>query len=297
MNPETNIVDPAMLAQKYVDAVREEITRDSLKIRVLGLIATKDKPSLAYARATKKKFDNVGIDYDLQHIERLDLEKAILEANEDHTIHGIFVYYPVFHNQQDDYLRNQVDYRKDIEAGSIYWTQKLYTNDRHANKDSTQKALLPCTPLAIVKLLTEIGRYAEDIERPINDKTVTIFNRSEVIGRPLAMMMSNDGARVYSFDINGPLLFKDAVPEETNITRTQALMESDIIITGVPSADFKKISTSEFRDGTLCINFSSISNFAEDVLEHTDVFIPRVGPMTVAMCIRNTLRLYRNFHE
>lgn len=297
MKPGTNIVDPASLAQKHVDAVREEITRDALKIRVLGLIATKDKPSLAYARATKKKFDNVGIDYDLQHIERLDLENAILDANADHTVHGIFVYYPVFHNQQDDYLRNQVDFRKDIEAGSIYWTQKLYTNDRHANKDSTQKALLPCTPLAIVKLLTEIGRYAEDIERPINDKTVTIFNRSEVIGRPLAMMMSNDGARVYSFDINGPLLFKDAVPEETEITRTQALMESDIIITGVPSADFKKISTSEFRDGTLCINFSSISNFAEDVSEHTDVFIPRVGPMTVAMCIRNTLRLYRNFHE
>jgi 5,10-methylene-tetrahydrofolate dehydrogenase/methenyl tetrahydrofolate cyclohydrolase len=33
------------------------------------------------------------------------------------------------------------------------------------------------------------------------------------------------------------------------------------------------------------------------VQEHTDVFIPRVGPMTVAMCIRNTLRLYRNLHE
>lgn len=297
MSPNTNIVDPARLAQKYVDAVREEIGKDSLKISVLGLIATKDKPSLTYALATKKKFDNVGINYDLRHVERLDLEKTILEANKDDTIHGVFVYYPVFHNQQDDYLRNQVDYKKDIEAGSIHWTQKLYTNDRHANKSTAQKALLPCTPLAIVKLLTEIGRYAEDIERPINDKTVTIFNRSEVIGRPLAMMMSNDGARVYSFDINGPLLFRDAIPEETDITRAQALMESDIIITGVPSTEFKKISTSEFRDGTLCINFSSITNFEEDMLEHTDVFIPRVGPMTVAMCIRNTLRLYRNFHE
>ena len=47
-----NIVDPARLAQKYIDAVREEISSDSLKIHVLGLIATKDKPSLAYAGAT-----------------------------------------------------------------------------------------------------------------------------------------------------------------------------------------------------------------------------------------------------
>ena len=291
------IVDPAAVAQKYIDAIREKISAQNLSIRVLGLIATDDKPSLAYARATQKKFDSVGISYDLRHVERLELEEAIYSANDNADTHGIFIYFPVFHNQQDDYLRNQVNYRKDIEAGSLYWTQKLYSNDRLANKNTTKKALLPCTPLAIVKLLTEINRYVGKDSRPLDNQTVTIFNRSEVIGRPLAMMMSNDGAKVYSFDINGPLLFINAEPKETIVTRSEALAESDIVITGVPSTEFSMIEAKEIRDGAICVNFSSVSNFADDVSTRTDVFIPRIGPMTVAMCMRNTLRLYHNFHE
>ena len=43
--------------------------------------------------------------------------------------------------------------------------------------------------------------------RPLEGRTVAIFNRSEVVGRPLASMMAHDGARVFSFDVGGPLLF------------------------------------------------------------------------------------------
>ncbi len=146
-------------------------------------------------------------------------------------------------------------------------------------------------------MLTEIGIYATDVERPIENRRVTIFNRSEVNGRPLAVMMSNDGALVYSFDVNGPLLFKDAKPQEIDITRAEALAVSDIVITGVPSRSFQKIRCDEIRQGTVCINFSSYPNFEDDINTHTDIYIPRVGPMTVAMCMRNTVRIYRNFHQ
>ena len=147
-----------------------------------------------------------------------------------------------------------------------------------------------------MKLLVEIGVYAKD-NQPLTGQTVTIFNRSEVIGRPLAIMLSNDGAKVYSFDVNGPMLFVDARPEEINISRTQALEGSDIVVTGVPSADFDKITAGEIRPDCVCLNFSSHSNFDEDITDRNRIYIPRVGPMTVAMCIRNTLRLYRNFHR
>ena len=290
------IIDPATIAQKYINEVCKEITRKELNINILGLIATKDKPSISYAKATQKRFADVGINYDLQRVERLDLEKVIDEANKNPAIHGIFIYFPVFNNQQDDYLRNQVGYHKDIEAGSIYWTRKLYTNDRLAGSDSINKALLPCTPLAVVKLLTEIGRYTGHY-KPLENKKVTIFNRSEVIGRPLAVMMSNDGAEVYSFDVNGPLLFENARPHETNITRAEALKESQIVITGVPNSDFALIKSEEISDGTICVNFSSLNNFADDITTKADIFVPRIGPMTVAMCMRNTLRIYQNYQE
>ena len=290
------IIDPAKIAKKYIDEVSKEIVAKKLNINMLGLIATKDKPSISYAKATQKKFADVGINYDLQRVARLELEQVIDEANKNPLIHGIFIYFPVFDNQQDNYLRNQVDYRKDIEAGSLYWTQKLYTNDRLAHKNSSKKALLPCTPLAIIKLLTEIGGYSSHA-KPLKNKKVTIFNRSEVIGRPLAVMMSNDGAKVYSFDINGPLLFENAMPSETNISRLEALHESQIVITGVPNNNFALIKPGEINDGAICVNFSSVNNFSKDISTKTDIFIPRIGPMTVAMCMRNVLRLYQNYQE
>lgn len=290
-------LDPAEVARSYVDAVRAEVAEIGEQIRVVGFIASRDTPSLSYARATQKKFSEVGIEYDLRTIERLELEQAIIAANADNDVHGIFIYFPIFHNQQDSYLRNLVDFRKDIEAGSMYWVSKLYANDRFATEgDTSRKALLPCTPLAIIKMLTAAGVYPEDMDRPVAGKTITVFNRSEVNGRPLAVMMSNDGATVYSFDINGVLRFEDAKPFESKITRKGALEKSDIVITGVPSKEFERIRADEIRRGTACVNFSSFPNFAQDIATRTDVFIPKVGPMTVAMCMRNTLRLYRNFH-
>ena len=298
LNTSPQSLDPVVLAEKYVAGVRDDIRHLGIKPYVVGLIASADKPSLAYARATKQKFDKAGIDYDLRQVKRLELENAINAANQDPGIHGIFVYFPVFYNQRDDDLRNQVDFTKDIEAGSTYWTNKIVANDRLAvSGDESRKAVLPCTSLAIIKILTEIGAYATDSGRPIEGKVVSIFNRSEVIGRPLAVMMSNDGAKVYSFDINGPLVFVDGVPGESSITRKQALLESDIVITGVPDDSFKKIGRDEIQAGTICLNFSSLPNFKEEIPTHTDMYIPRIGPMTVAMCMRNTLRLFTNFHQ
>ena len=295
-----------MTTRNYLE-VSKEFTRElklaiealNATINVVGLIATNDKPSLAYARATQKKFNQLGINYDLRTIPRLELEEEITRLNADSSVHGVFIYFPIFFNHQDDYLRNLVDFRKDIEAGSQYWTHKLYQNDRFAtNIDTTKKALLPCTALAIIKILTAHGIYGEpEMGKPVAGKVITIFNRSEVIGRPLAVMMSNDGARVYSFDENGPLVFENAKPQETGISRAEALISSDIVITGVPSDKFEKIRPAEITADTVCLNFSSVPNFSEEFENYPGTFIPRVGPMTVAMCIRNTVRLFQNFHQ
>ena len=84
----------------------------------------------------------------------------------------------------------------------------------------TVKSIIPCTPLAIVKCLEFIGIYNKIL--PYGDraygKTITVINRyahhkrlshsftkilfrSEVVGRPLAALLANDGARVFSIDI------------------------------------------------------------------------------------------------
>ena len=291
------IVDPAEIAKKHLLQLKESVARLSKNMHVVGFIASDDQPSLSYANATRKVFTDAGFNYDLRRVKRLELEIEIIKANEDKEVHGIFIYFPVFSNQEDDYLRNLVHYTKDIEAGSLYWTRKLNTNDRSAtDEDTNKKALIPCTPLAIVKVLDDIGEYGNG-DLPLAGKAITIFNRSEVIGRPLAVMMSNDGAMVLSFDEHGPLEFKAGAPNETSMDRRSALAQSDIIITGVPSSDFALVKREEVPSNSVCVNFSSEKNFNEDVESHVRTFIPRVGPMTVAMCMRNTIRLFENFHH
>jgi methylenetetrahydrofolate dehydrogenase (NAD+) len=291
------IVDPAEIAKKYLLQLKESVARLSKNMHVVGFIASDDQPSLSYANATRKVFTDAGFNYDLRRVKRLKLEIEIIKANEDKEVHGIFIYFPVFSNQEDDYLRNLVHYTKDIEAGSLYWTRKLNTNDRSAtDEDTNKKALIPCTPLAIVKVLDDIGEYGNG-DLPLAGKAITIFNRSEVIGRPLAVMMSNDGAMVLSFDEHGPLEFKAGAPNETSMNRRSALAQSDIIITGVPGSSFALVKREEVHSNSVCVNFSSEKNFNEDVESHVRTFIPRVGPMTVAMCMRNTIRLFENFHH
>ncbi|MBT3733495.1 MAG: hypothetical protein HOG25_02510, partial [Gammaproteobacteria bacterium] len=110
------------VSKEFTRALKLAIEALNATINVVGLIATNDKPSLAYARATQKKFNQLGINYDLRTIPRLELEEEITRLNADSSVHGVFIYFPIFFNQQDDYLRNLVDFRKDIEAGSQYWT-------------------------------------------------------------------------------------------------------------------------------------------------------------------------------
>ena len=285
-------VNPSNISTRYVEESKAAVRALGENIHIVGFIASDDKPSVAYANATRSTFEKAGFNYELRRVQRLALEDEIHRANDDPQVHGIFIYFPIFNNQEDNYLRNLVHYTKDIEAGSSYWTRKMSANDRRAVQGSDdRKALVPCTPLAIVKIIDDIGEYH------LEGRKVAIFNRSEVIGRPLAVMLSNDGAEVISFDINGPLEFVDGRPQEIDTDRTAALADADIVVTGVPSAAFPRITAAELKSDAICINFSSIPNYETDVADHVRIFVPRVGPMTVAMCMRNTIRLFENFHR
>lgn len=290
------LVSPSTVAARYRAEIKQEIRALGTQLKVVGFLAGDYGPSHTYANYTKEACEELGIAYELRQLPRLELEKAIAETNEDSSVHGIMLYYPIFGNEQDRYLKDVVDYRKDIEGLNSFWIRKLYQNERLvAGTRATGKAVVPCTPLAILKILEANGAYGASGTLAAEHKTVTIFNRSEVVGRPLAVMMSNDGARVYSFDVHGPLLYENGKASETFITRAQALRESQLVITGVPSRDFPKIRLEEFSAHTICLNFATIKNFEPKVEEQAELFIPRVGPVTVAMCMRNTLRLYSTY--
>lgn len=283
------VINPAIFVQKYRDQIKTEITQKAYQIRILGLLANKDPAALKYAEYTQKACIAVGIDFILEELSAGALEARILTANEDQNIHGIFIYYPIFDRERDAYLKNLVCKTKDVEGLTDYWIEKLYKNERYDDPEQKFKSLLPCTPLAIVKILFEL-------EKSVRGKTITIFNRSEVVGRPLASMLSHDGARVYSFDLDGVIQFSDMQEKKIEISRKNALKESDIIITGVPSKSFQKIQVDEVNQKQIGLNFSTIANFDKSSRHALASFVPRVGPLTVTMCLRNALRLFINYH-
>jgi methylenetetrahydrofolate dehydrogenase (NADP+)/methenyltetrahydrofolate cyclohydrolase len=281
-------------------ALRAEIAALPEPLRLLGLISGDHAPAHTYAQYTRKACDGLGVEFEIRQVARLDMEAAVQNANADPRVHGIMIYYPVFGTQQDTYLRDLVAPEKDIEGLHSYWARCLYDNRRFYGAANEKKCILPCTPLAIVKLLEQAGLFGANTERPLDGRRACIFNRSEVVGRPLAAMLANDGAEVVSFDIDGAQLFLPGAIEqahsvaETTVDRRQALASADIVIGGVPTRAFERIAPSEVRSGSVCLNFSTVANFRPDIVEKDVTFIPRVGPMTITMALRNALRLYRD---
>lgn len=187
---------------------------------LVGLLANKDPAAKQYAEWTGRACRNDGLRYELRTVDDpIDVEAALIDANEDPRVHGIIVYYPIFGQEesfsgasQDDYLRDSVSHKCDVEGLCHSYRTNLYRNVRYLDyPTNSQKCLLPCTALSVVKILEECpGCY--DTSKPtgkqLDGKVVTIINRSEIVGRPLAAMLANDGATVYSVDINSIYMFK-----------------------------------------------------------------------------------------
>ncbi|KAI6135201.1 hypothetical protein EV401DRAFT_887657 [Pisolithus croceorrhizus] len=269
------------------------------------------------------------------------VEEAIVEANEDPDVDGIMVYYPIYGGQQDHYLQQVVSPFKDVEGLHSKFHYNLYHKSalsasitiglahylfhsiRFVDPKSlapattapvddiappgTVKSILPCTPLGVVKCLEYIGVYNKIL--PYGDraygKTVTVINRSEVVGRPLAALLANDGARVFSADIDSiqeytkrprssPEAGKKYLPHHTahpcNLTLQECLALSDVVISAVPSAEYK-VKTKCLKEGCITVNVAADKNFEKDVRDKASIHIPAVGKVTILMLLRNLLRL------
>lgn len=60
---------------------------------------------------------------------------------------------------------------------------------------------------------------------------MTIINRSEIVGRPLAAMLANDGATIYSIDVDSIFVFKRGALRKTEATPEEAVGQSDVVVT------------------------------------------------------------------
>lgn len=291
------------VAKPFIAEIMAGVQALDKKPVLVGFLANSDPAARMYAEWTAKTSESAGFTYELRVVDKEDLEEALIAANEDDAVDGIMVYFPVFGGGQDQYLQQVLSPEKDVEGLSHLYIQNMYHNIRFLDKAETQKSILPCTPLATVKILEFLGVYNTLIPygNRLYGKTITVVNRSEIVGRPLAALLANDGATVYSVDITGIQKFnrgqglkhKRHVVVDVDTSLEVAVGQSDVVITGVPSPNYK-FPVEFLKDGAVCVNFSSEKNFDPNVKEHASLYVPSIGKVTIAMLLRNLLRLIEN---
>jgi len=299
------LISAGSIAEPFLQDLKSKISALASAPKLVGFLANDDPASAKYAEWTAKTCAETGINFELKQVPRTELEDELTLANADNNIHGIMIYYPVFGGAQDQYLQNTVSVTKDVEGLSHTYRYNLYHNIRYLDSNQQIKCLLPCTPLGIIKILEAIGAYnlLLHVGDRLHGRIITVVNRSEVVGRPLAALLANDGAKVYSVDQFGVLEFtrgegikrKKHEIFETSITLQDALSQSDIVIGGVPFTSYK-IPTNQLKEGVIALNFSSFKNFEDDITEKASLYVPSVGKVTVAMLERNLIRLYE-YHQ
>ncbi|EGW35631.1 uncharacterized protein SPAPADRAFT_58844 [Spathaspora passalidarum NRRL Y-27907] len=295
------------IAKPYIEEVTKGVQALDFTPKLVGLLANDDPAAQMYASWTGKTCESLGFHYEVVNVNKNDLEATLIRANKDPSIHGIMVYFPVFGDKQDQYLQQLIAPEKDVEGLNFLYYHNLYHNVRFLDPPhNQQKSILPCTPLAMVKILEYLGVYNTILHygNRLYGKKVLVVNRSEIVGRPLAALLANDGATVYSVDINNVQQFTrgddlsehrhkviDLDPSEASLEKL--VPTCDVIITGVPS-DSYKFPTELVRHGTVVINFSSSKNFNDDIKLKAGLYVPSIGKVTIAILLRNLLRLIDN---
>ena len=313
-------IDVSPLAKEIRTSVRDYTHSVSLdhncRVKLIGILAAQDtsqSDAELYSQRIQITCQDDGLDYEICRVsghQPQDVEAAIQDANHREDIHGILVYYPIFkkrdagsrgpyknrltgvyYKTHDDYLRDVVSPTKDVEGlCHDYNSRWLFRAQAKHRVEQLPTVLYPCTAISVLRIL-------ENQEQSWNEMTCTIINRSEIFGRPLAAMLANLGATVYSIDEHSILLFRSGgrLRRCTDTDIDRCIRQSTVVISAVPSPNFL-LDLSSIQPGTIVVNVSEYSNVDEQaVLEIPSVrFIPQVGKVTVAVLEQNLISLHRS---
>jgi methylenetetrahydrofolate dehydrogenase (NAD+) len=231
----------------------------------------------------------------------------------------------VHYKSYDDFLRDVVCPSKDVEGLSTSYTARWLFRARAKRRSDSRISTsadtsassqvpsqvdfyVPCTALAVIKILEECYEHRQPLApTPASSSrnhnlrwsglTVTVVNRSEIFGRPLAALLALEGATVYSVDDSSVLQFMEGGRKMRRCTLTleSCLRQSSVVVTGVPCPDFA-LPVRSIAPGAMIVNVSEYSNVDVDELaEHcpTVKLVPHVGKVTVAALEQNLVRLYQ----
>ncbi len=265
------------MSQQIKQTIKKEVSvlkNKGIQPCLATILVGDNQASATYVKNKQIAANSVGIltkDIKLSdNIKQHELVNIINELNHDKNVHGILIQIPLPH-QIETSITNMVNHQKDVDGLTSYNLGLLL--------EGTPK-LIPCTPLGILELL---DFYNIDV----NGMDVAIINRSNLVGKPLSILLMNRDATVTIFHSKSKNLEDRLRNFDCIITavgnRKNFTLRSNMVKEGAVIFDVGISRTNGKIQGD--VDFESVSEKAGYITP-----VPGgVGPMTVTMLLKNTV--------
>jgi methylenetetrahydrofolate dehydrogenase (NADP+)/methenyltetrahydrofolate cyclohydrolase len=275
------ILDGKQLAQQIRSELSEEIVefiQNNGVVPCLAAVIVGDDPaSEVYVRNKRKACEAVGIDSQLHRLPgdapTEELLKLISKLNKDNDVHGILVQLP---------LPRQIDASRVLSAVSPVKDVDAFHPENVGRLVQGRPRFLPCTPQGVQELLMRSGI-------DVAGKRVVIIGRSDIVGRPLSIMLSQRGQGADAT----VTVCHSRTPDLAAVARS-----ADVLIVAIGQAKF--VTSDMVRPGAVVVDVG-INRTDNGVVGDVDFESVRsvagaitpvpggIGPLTIAMLLRNTL--------
>jgi len=276
------VIDGKKIAEELRKKISKEVETLKSKYKTTPNITSikigSDPSSELYLRLRDKACGEVGIKSSHlefpQNVSENEVLKSITKLNPDKTVHGMLIQFPIPNHISQDKLINALDPKKDVEGLNPYNLGRTLVGDEY---------LVPCTPLSVLTIL--------DYEKTeLKGKDVVIVNHSNIVGKPLALLLLNRNAtvsvcHVFTKDLKNYTSKADILITAAGVPN---LIKRDYVKNGAFVVDVAIINT---KDG-ICgdVDFASVKEIASKITP-----VPGgVGPVTVACSLANMIKTFKN---
>lgn len=300
------IMDGMALSAEITAKVKagvEELKQHGVDVGLALLLVGEDKASIQYSKATLSAARKSGIktyEFMLQASASVnDILNVVNAINSDERINGLLVFLPLPSHIDSRIIVNAISPEKDVDGLGHISIGRLAADESvfQIFQDDTYKSFvdkgcmpsvsgfLPCTPYGVIMLL-------ESYNVDIKGRNAVVIGKSLAVGKPLAMMLLAKEATVtichrQTDDLGFFTRSADIVCSATGVRN---LITGDMVKEGAVVVD---IGIKVLEDGSIVgdVDFGSVSSRASLITP-----VPGgVGPVTIAMLLKNTLRSARRY--
>ena len=253
-----------------VSQLKEQGTEVTLAVIQVG----QDPASSVYVRNKKRACEYIGIGSNSYELPEETTEEELLflidKLNRDAAINGILVQLPLPKHISEDHILRAISPAKDVDCFHPVNVGKLFIGEA---------GFLPCTPAGVVELLKR-----SNIE--ISGKECVVIGRSNIVGKPMAMLMVRENATV-------------TITHSKTKDLKEVCKRADILIVAIGKP--RMIDDSYVKEGAVVIDVGIHRNADnkicgdvdyEKVADKCSAITPvpgGVGPMTIAMLMKNCI--------